>query len=368
MVEDKGKGRHHKRPSHGKVTLSQLAQAAGVSLTTASFIMSGRDDQRISRETATRVKKIAREMGYRPNPLARTLRTGKSEVIGLLSDYLVSTSHANAMISGAIDESREFRKLLMAADYKGDEKLETQLAQSFLDRQVDGIVFATMFTRRVKVPDILSTVPLVLLNCVDDSHPSLVSILPDEEQAGRDAARLLLDHGHTDRIAFAGNFSRGVYQGRIWKGMDSLALQERLAGIEESMAQAGHVLWKLITSDEWDIKSGRTIGREVCGWRQLPTAIICANDELAVGVFQALWSQGIRVPEDISLVSFDGSELAQAAVPQISSFQLPHQLLGTEAVRALLGKDKTRLTSSSGRRILISMPLIEGNSVAVPRM
>jgi len=202
-----------KKSRSKRVTLQQVADAAGVSRSAASFVMTGRTDQRISEATIKKVRKAAADLSYRPNLTAKTLRTGKSGTVGLVSDFIGTTSHANSMVMGALDVLRDKGKLLFTVDTQGDADVESKSIKALLDRQVDGVIYAAMFTREAKVPAVLRTVPTVLLNCLDETDDgradsAFSSVVPDEYQAGCDASRLLLEAGHTDRIVFVGLLSR----------------------------------------------------------------------------------------------------------------------------------------------------------------
>ena len=359
-----------KKSRSKRVTLQQVADAAGVSRSAASFVMTGRTDQRISEATIKKVRKAAADLSYRPNLTAKTLRTGKSGTVGLVSDFIGTTSHANSMVMGALDVLRDKGKLLFTVDTQGDADVESKSIKALLDRQVDGVIYAAMFTREAKVPAVLRTVPTVLLNCLDETDDgradsAFSSVVPDEYQAGCDASRLLLEAGHTDRIVFAGCFPEGVAGGFRWGSWGSWALPQRLQGINDTLRLAGYELFAHFEATEWEIDSGRTIAHQVlasCSRRdELPTAIICVNDAVAFGMMQVLLSEGVRIPEDVSLISFDGSDWAAAMLPPITTLRLPQLEMGSAAARMLLEQKEP------AQRVRISMPLVQGATVSSPR-
>src|SRR5579884_1263361 len=136
-----------------RVTLADVARHAGVSPTAASFVLSGRrEDMRISAEVEARVLEAVRETGYRPNIVSRSLRTGTTHTIGFVSDTVSTTPFAGHLIWGALDAAREHGRLLFIAESEGDPELEQELVQAMHDRQVDGIVLASMYTRTVTPP------------------------------------------------------------------------------------------------------------------------------------------------------------------------------------------------------------------------
>ncbi|MFS0732294.1 LacI family DNA-binding transcriptional regulator [Microbacterium sp. 1P10UB] len=344
-----------------RVTLTQVAERAGVSVSAVSFVMNGRTDQRLSSETQEKVRRAAADLGYRPNRMARALRTGQSGTVAFVSDFVSSTSFANTMVRGAITELRERDQLLFAVDTQGDAELEKRLLQNLLDRQVDGVIYASMFTRQLSVPPVLRQLPYVLLNCIDDPL-SAPAVVPDEVEAGRTAARLLLDAGHGDRVVFVGTFRRGQVGGAAWHGWAPIALTDRLSGIRAEMSDAGRSLAATVDVEvDWDIEHGREAVGRLIAEGPLPTALVCVNDAVALGAVQALHAAGHRVPEDVSIVSFDGSVLTDVGEPSITSVALPHAELGAIAVRLL--RDDTAAPGETR----VSMPVKPGHSITAPR-
>src|SRR3954470_3297276 len=132
-----------------RVTLAEVARRAGVSKTAASFVLTGRrEEMRISADVEARVVEAARATGYRPNIVSRSLRTGTTQTIGFVSDTIATTPFAGDLIKGALEAARDRGHLLLIAETEGDATLERELLEAMIDRQVDGIVFASMYTRK----------------------------------------------------------------------------------------------------------------------------------------------------------------------------------------------------------------------------
>ncbi|AFU70763.1 hypothetical protein BA20089_08645 [Bifidobacterium asteroides DSM 20089] len=349
-----------------RVTLQQVADDAGVSKSAASFALTGRTDQRISQVTIARVKAAANKLGYHPNLAAKTLRTGTSDTVALVSDFVATTSVANEMVAGVLNELRVHSKFLYTVDTEGRPKAEKHLIQTLLDRQVDGVLYASMFTREIPVSaisdlsNITGQMPLVLLNCLS-SHPTKISaVVPDEYNAGRMAADVLIKAGHGQRIGFMGQFPPEVTGGVQWHGWHPWALEQRLLGIRDRLAESNFKLMKIYESDEWDVRSGRAVARKLLASKEdLPSAIICVNDSMAFGLMQILQLNGFSVPRDISLISFDGSEWAKACIPSLTTICLPQREMGRSAVRLMLSQ-------KSGVTKHVPMPLSVGGTVARP--
>jgi len=334
-------------PPAPRVTLMDVALRAGVSRTTASFVTTGRTDMRISADAQERVLRAARELGYRPSLLARSLRTNRSQTIGLLSDGVAADAFAGEMIRGALTSALLHEHLLFIAETGGDVGLEKRLIHNMVDRGVGGFVYASMYTRRIRVSAGMRTHPLVLVNCTARAR-TFPSIIPDEREAGRSVARHLLRHGHSDQIVLVGEAPPHV-----------MAAVERLSGITGVLRAQGLELADTIPTSWWPNPAFRDV-RDYLAQGHRPTALICVNDRVAMGAYQACEHAGLSVPEDISIISFDDSDLAGWLRPQLTSVAIPHFEMGRRAVEILLSDDRVPTTH------LIPMTLRERHSVAAP--
>ncbi|MFJ3106790.1 LacI family DNA-binding transcriptional regulator [Streptomyces sp. NPDC086835] len=308
-----------------RITLGDVARAAGVSRTTASFVLAGRTDMRISPATQERVVAVATEMGYRYNVTARSLRTRKTQTLGFVSDTIATTPFAGEAVRGALDAARKRGHLLFVAETGGDPQTEIDLVNGMLDRGVDGVIYASMYTREVTPPPQLAGRPVALLNCLAPGFEA-PSVVPDEAQAGRDAAQLLLDAGHTEGIyAIGGRHALPSTPNGVFAG------NERLAGLREVLGGAGVRLADLVEC-EWAVEDGYREVSELLLAGARPQALVCANDRLAFGVYQALAEGGLRVGSDVSVVSFDDQDLASWLRPGLTTLAIPHYNLGQVAV------------------------------------
>ena len=331
-----------------RVTLREVAERAGVSPTTASFVLAGRDDMRISENARLRVLRAARELSYRPNLMARSLRTKVTRTIALISDLIVTEQYAGQLVHGSLATAVKHQHLLVVSETEGDPGVEAGLVDDLLGRQVDGFVYATMFTRQVRVPRPLTGHPLVLLNCVAPNR-RVPTILPDEVGAGRAAAGALLRAGHGAGVYVVGERPPEVF-----------AARERMGGIESAMAAAGARLEGGLDCEWWPESAFEAVARFLReGGR--PAALICLNDRIAFGAYQALDAAGIAVPDEVSVVSFDDSALAYWLRPQLTSVALPYFEMGRRAVETLLAD---RPQAGVQR---VPMPLRERASIAPPR-
>ena len=312
-------------PMGRRVTLTDVATRAGVSTTTASYILNGRSEQmRISAETERRVREAVAALGYRPNRSARTLRTANTATIGLISDFLAGGHVSSQMLLGAGAAAREADHLLMIGETDGDAEVQAAYIDELLDRQVDGIIYATRTASLVRVPESLRLRRTVLLNCRDASA-HLPCVIADEVGGGAIAAQLLLDRGIDTEIFVVGEDPT----------REAFAGPERLQGIHDALSRAGRALAGIV-SCEWAVRPAHAaVSRWLDGGAR-PRALICLNDRVAMGTYQALGEAGLSIPRDVAVVSFDGSELATWLRPPVVSVALPFHELGATAVRLLV--------------------------------
>lgn len=331
-----------------RATLQDVAAKAGVSRTTASFVMNGRhEEMRISSEARDRVLRSARELDYRPNLMARSLKTDLTHTIGFLSDSVATDGYAGQLITGALSAALTADRLLYVGEFVGDEELEARVIDSFLDRRVDGFIIASSYPREITIPPQIGSVPVVLANCFT-SDPGVTNVLPDDHQGGFDIGNHLLAGGHHDEIFIVGEVPD-----------DLRPAVDRRRGIEEALEQAGVSLAGSIDCKWWPESARETVGGAlVDGLR--PRALICMNDRVALGSYEALGRAGLDIPGDVSVVSFDDSPLASWLDPALDSMGIPHHQIGVRAIESLLAAE-----SQPGTQ-LVPMHLTVRSSVSAP--
>jgi LacI family transcriptional regulator len=312
-------------PRVKRATLTDVARLAGVSVTTASYILNGRTTQmRISDDTAAKVRAAMERLDYRPNRSAQNLRRSRTQTIGVISDFVATGAFATQMLAGASAAARALDHLLVIGETLGDPAVEELLIQEMVDRQVDGIVYLTVAASLVTVPGPLREGPTVLLNCSDDER-DLPAVLPDDEAGGRAAAAHLLAAGLGDSVWVVGDdFLVG-----------STAGGDRLHGLSCALDEAGTALAGVVSCG-WDVAPARDAVHTWLGQGHRPQALVCLNDRVAMGTYQALYELSLDIPRDVSVISFDGSDLASWLRPRLTSLALPFQEMGTRAVQQLL--------------------------------
>jgi LacI family transcriptional regulator len=337
-------------PFSRRVTLTDVAERAGVSSTTASYILNGRSAQmRISADAERRVREAVAALDYRPNRTARSLRTATSSTIGLITDYVASGMFASGMLSGANAAARAADHLLVIGETEGDAAMGDLLVDEMRARQVDGVLYATRTTVSTALPQRMRAVRVVMLNCHDPGQ-RVPSVLPDEVSGGRTAAESLL----------AAGIGRGIFVVGEDSDCGSVAGALRLTGIRECLAER-HIGLGGVIPCAWGVEPAY---EAVAAWLHQgnrPEALVCLNDRISMGTYQALQDAGLDVPGDVSVVSFDGSDLASWLRPHLTSVAIPFAAMGVLGVELLL--DPVRAGSSTH---LVPMPLVAGDSIRNP--
>lgn len=336
-----------------RVTLADVARLAGLSTTAASMILTGRPDTRLSADAHAKVHAAATTLGYRPNVSARALRTDKSRSIAFISDYVATTRFASGLIRGALAAAEEAKHVMLVLETNGQPAREIEAIEMALDRQVDGLIFAAMRAREVFVPDVAVNIPVVMLNGTSARFP--VSVLPDEYEGGRTAVRLIAEAGIDRDIVLLGHNpdeEAGLFR--------SESIARRLQGIRDEMASRNMVFAAELSCWNWEPAEGYGLVTALLK-RQRPRAILCLNDRLAFGAYQALGETGLSIPGDVALVSFDNDELASYLRPGLTTVALPHELMGRAAVELLL-QPRDRQPA------LIAMPVLERGSLLTAKV
>ncbi|MEI2268725.1 LacI family DNA-binding transcriptional regulator [Microbacterium sp. No. 7] len=323
--------------------MSDVARQLGISRSAVSFALN--NEAQVSRETRERVIAKAAELGYRPNAGARALAGQKTDLFGLVTD-IVSTPFAGDLIAGAQEWFWNHGKSLIIAGTATPERPDARSIEMMLEHRVGGIMIATTWNRPIEVPASLAGVPVVLVHCFDASGER-PSVIPDERQGGREAARMLLARGRR-RLAM------------INLPDDMIAAQGRLRGFEDALAAAGIELVgsRVVTSgaeadEAYEVAHALLSSGDIDG-------VFCANDRIAMGTYDAARDLGLSIPGDLSVVGFDNQEtIAKYIRPALSTVALPFREMGRRGA-ALLTRSPDELDHT---KVVVPCPPIVRNSV-----
>ncbi len=300
------------------VSIKDIAWAAGVSPSTVSRALS--DHPRISRETKTRIRRLAHELGYTPSLPARSLVTRHTATIGM-----VITTAADpflARLVQGVEETAEEKgySVFLGSSYR-DASRELEVVRSFQERRASGIIVTgSQVEDKYLQLGHQFPLPIVLINC--RKYP--YSVYTDNLSGARQAVAHLVELGHR-RIGFVGGLPG--HQSNL----------DRLAGYQLTLKESGIPLdRRLIFDGDETIESGMRAAQHMAMLAEPPTAFFCFNDQTAIGVIWELNRAGARVPGDYSVVGFDDLEMAAYYCPPLTTVRQPSYRLGQRAISILL--------------------------------
>ena len=301
-------------------TLTEVARLAGVSLTTASKAINGRD--RISQVTRRRVLRAAKELSYAPNLVAKSLARGHSSIIGVLLRDPMVQRFAMPIIIGAqsVVERRQFSAIIV--DARGEVDRFADLAVMLRQRNVDGLLI--IGDNQGPTPSITASVriPCVYVHGPTSNSRDVVHL--EDDFAGAVAiVNHLVDSGRA-RIA------------HITGPEHSPAVQQRVLGTAHSLSEHGRQLVAPVRHGEWSQRWARQAAREVLAEAADLDAIACGSDQIGAAVLEAVIASGRRVPEDVAITGYDNwTVFAQETDPALTTLDMDLEHLGAAAVSDL---------------------------------
>ncbi|HNT77820.1 MAG TPA: LacI family DNA-binding transcriptional regulator [Anaerolineae bacterium] len=302
-------------------SLADVAKAAGVSNATASRVLAN-SDYPVTEETRQKVLKAAEALDYRPNLIARGLRTEQTACVGLIVENILSP-FIPPITRGIHDYLRQhdYSGIIINADW--DPVAETKAMADLARRHIDGVILVESYTRSSDEVARLIDKPHIFVHRLFNSlNP--YSVVPDDRHGARLAVKHLAGLGH-QRIAFINGPA----------GWD--ATINRLAGYQDELAA-----WNLpfdptlVIRGDWEVQSGYSAAQQLLALQSPPTAIFAANDLMALGVVYAAQGAGLRVPEDVALVGYDNRDFSGFVRPALTTVRMPCEEMGWIAAESLL--------------------------------
>jgi LacI family transcriptional regulator len=289
-----------------RVTITEVARLAAVSKTTVSHVVSGK--RPVSDSTRERVQNAIDQLGYRPDGLARSLRTRRTNMVALMIPDITNPYYP--LLARGLEDgiNRDYRTFICNTD--GDPDREEDFLEEVSDRRADGIVLDSFTTKadrvRVVVPQ---GIPVVQIGTTIADDPGYDSVHSDDERGAFDAVMHLVEKGH-DRIA--------IIEGPPGAG------GKRNDGYRRALAEAElRFAPELVVVSDWTRAGGTQAAIKLLAADPRPSAIFCANDLMALGAMDAARKLGVKVPEDLALVGFDDIEAAAMVSPALTTVSNP---------------------------------------------
>lgn len=327
-------------------TIVEVAEKARVSPSTVSHVVN--NTRFVSESVRQRVQEAMHELGYRPNSLARSLRRGETQTMGLIlpdsaNPYFAEIGHA---IEAAAFE-REFSIVL--CNTENDQNKERLYTEVLENKQVDGIIFVAAGHQTDALRELIQNkMPVVL---VDRDLPGVEvnTVLSDNLLGGRLATQHLIDLKHT-RI------------GCVTGPSNITPSSKRVAGYRAALTGADiPVNENLIVRGDFHPESGRRAATHLLELPDHPTAIFACNDLMAVGVLRAAMELGYRVPEELAVVGYDDIELASYTTPPLTTIQQPKAEIGRATVEILVNRIRDKKSPHQHLSLPVSL-VVRGSS------
>ena len=329
-----------------KETLSTMAERLGYSATTISRVLSGKAEKyRISPDTVNAVLREARRCNYSPSVAAQSLRTRRSNTIGLLLPSVANPYFAD-MASVIITELNSAGYTTIVVDTMESEQRLSESARSLISRQVDGILAVPCGEKGMDLEMLSAQIPVVLIDRYYE-YIFLPYVTTNNYQGGLDATRHLLSRGHT-RISCI----QGV--------QSSMPNKERVRGYVKAMEDEGLAQDIDIIGNEFSVQNGYLETKLLMSRAQRPTAIFALSNTIMLGALKAIREAGLRIPEDVALISFDNNLYMDYMTPSITRISQPVEDMAKLAVKILL--DKIKGASNCGSQLRLSPIMVAGES------
>ena len=333
------------------VTIEDIAKEAQVSIATVSRVMN--DSKAVSSELRERVLDAIERNHFKPNSFARGLVTDRSNIIGVIvtdiSNPVISTT-----IKGINSVCQEKGFTVLVSESDGDGKKEQQLLERLEEQKVTGVLLAGMNVDAARVREMLKMdFPIVMVTQQSsDGQTTINTVIHDNVKAIMDAVSFLYVNGHR-RIAFIGGPENDYSSG-----------EKRLEGFRRAIEQLGlDIPESYIVHGDFTYEGGRECMRQIYEENAvLPTAVLVCSDLMAAGAVSGASGLGLRIPEDLSIMGFDDTELARYLNPALSTVRIPYFEEGKRAAEELFALIETG-KKATGKLVYVTHKVIRRFSV-----
>ncbi|HEX3576045.1 MAG TPA: LacI family DNA-binding transcriptional regulator [Rhodopila sp.] len=331
-----------------RVTVTDVAKAAGVHPSTVSRALKPETRSLLTEEVATRVLAVAAQLGYHRNTFAAGLRTRRSEMVGVVLPDM--TNPVFQPILRGIEEALDAEGLVaIVANAGTDPDRQRSVIQRLLARQVDGLILATAARRETSIDLCLAeNVPVVLVNRNETTHRAC-SVITDDAAGMGLAVTHLRELGHTCIGHLGGPQTASTGAGR-------------LKGFTDAMTQAGLDPTSTVAATAFTREAGEPAATRLLNASPDLSAVVAANDLLALGLYDVLRTRRLRCPDDISVVGHNDMPLVDMIAPPLTTIRIRHREMGLQAARLML--DLMRKTSEGVVDIVLRPELIVRASTA----
>ena len=312
-------------PPRAPATISDVAEAAGVSIKTVSRVFN--EEPNVREETRKRVLQVVAELDYHPNMAARSLAGRKSFLIGLLYDNPCA-NYILGLQNGSLDRLRDDKWRLLVVPCEDSARMGGKTVSMVRSAGVGGVILTAPICDNAEIVNelIAARIPMVRIAPADNVGVDAIapSVGMDDRSAAADITRHLIELGHRRIAIILGDATHS-------------SNNERYAGFRRALDEAGIALEpSLIGQGLYTFESGLEAARKLLARRDRPTAIFAQNDDMAAGAIIAAGELGIAVPDELSVAGFDDSQIASTVWPRITTIRQPIRAMAQAATDALI--------------------------------
>ncbi len=330
-----------------KITIKDVAKQAGVGTTTVSRVLN--NEKYVSAEKKRSVEEAIRELGYSPNWIARSLVRKKTNLIGVIVP-LVNQSFYSSILTVMEEIAFSYRYSLFICITMHNEKKELQSVRLCKEMNVEGLIIMHEQLAEETIKFILDWNISVVSSGGEINQTKIPAVLVDDYAASKELTNYVLKQKHRHLTYMAGTKEAHA------------TLNNRLAGFLDAVRESDHPITYEIVYGDYSIQSGYTLMKSMIEKNNPSTAIIAISDDVAIGAMNYLQDIGKRVPEDISIVGFDGSDISKYYRPRLTTIHQPFRLMGEETMKLLL---KFINHEQADERVIVPYQLCIGSSVSI---
>ncbi|MGE5224547.1 MAG: LacI family DNA-binding transcriptional regulator [Omnitrophica WOR_2 bacterium] len=301
--------------------IREVADKAGVSFTTVSHVIN--NTRYVSEETRAKVMAAMEALNYRPNAVARSLKSGKTNTLGLILPD--SSNPFFAEVGHCVEEAAfQLGYRVILCNTEGDLLKEQMYVEVLSHKQVDGIIFYATGDRPASIELLIqSKLPFVMVDR-DLANTPVDAVLTDNCEGGLLATRHLIQLGHQQIACLIGPSDNNPSAGRV-------------IGYRAALTEAGLIPQEdNVLRGDFHPETGRVLTLQLLSRESPPTAIFACNDMMALGALRAVYQMGLRVPENVSIIGFDGIDLGSYSNPPLTTIAQPKDRMGKQAVQLVI--------------------------------
>jgi len=338
-----------------KVTLKDIAEKAGVSISTVSRVINDDQDTPVNEETKKIVWQLVKDMGYSKYNRNNNTKKNSKKIGYILNDTPNIYNHPYfSVMLDAIESEIKDQGYTVGFSFAENDILKEAVRHQIINEDVDGLIIIAEHIDEELLEQIKNNFEnIVSIDFVtDDFHNDLIFV--ERKEAAYNAVNYLIDYGHKD-IAYIGGCT-----------VDFLGMkkEQRYLGFREAMEEAKlYINKEWVRDGDWSLEGGYQQMTDILQGMERPTAVFAASDLMAIGVVRAIHQSGLSIPDDISVISFDNIEMSKYTNPALTTFHVPKKEIGKLAVKMLLDQINDQ-NPGFPLKVMVSAVLIERESVA----